>query len=234
MSRSLNTTPHGYTVIEDPTGSAPTEYVERFEVRPGDCSATDGWSDCNNDRERSELSAVKDRLGSSWWYGWSIFIPDDYPIVFPTKTALGQFHQVGSQPAFMFQNGSGGLSIDRNFGRSTNVHKLITHEEMVGQWTTIEVYAEWGKAGTFRVYVNGELKWVFTGTTAESDPYFKYGIYRSFLSRYQNHTGASEVPTQSVLYANVRQARTRAGLNSGFVDETLPNDGYVRARLWWE
>jgi hypothetical protein len=234
MNRSLNNTPHGYLILPDPTGSAPTSMVERFEVRPGDCGESPGWSDCETDRERSELFANKDRLGSSWWYGWSIFVPKHYPVVYPTKTALGQFHQVGAQPAFMFQNHSGGLTIDRNFGRTTNTHQLITHEEMVGRWTTIEVYAEWGAEGTFRVYVNGDLEWVFTGTTAEADPYFKYGIYRSFLSRYISHSGEGEVPAQVVLYSNVRQARSRAGLQSGYDNESLPEDGYVRARLWWK
>ncbi|MEP4378354.1 MAG: hypothetical protein ABJ215_03335 [Alphaproteobacteria bacterium] len=35
--RSQNSTPHGYTVIADPTGAAPTATIERFEVHPGEC-----------------------------------------------------------------------------------------------------------------------------------------------------------------------------------------------------
>ena len=37
FKRLLNDRPYGYRVVEDPTGSAPTRRVERFEVRPGDC-----------------------------------------------------------------------------------------------------------------------------------------------------------------------------------------------------
>lgn len=53
--RSLNVKPYGYTVIVDPTGNAPSRLIERFEVRPGDCHFSGGWSDCRSDRERSEL-----------------------------------------------------------------------------------------------------------------------------------------------------------------------------------
>lgn len=42
---SLNDTRHGYQVVRDPTGAAPSKQVERFEVRPGDCNRNGGWDD---------------------------------------------------------------------------------------------------------------------------------------------------------------------------------------------
>ena len=30
----------------------------RFEVRPGDCGYNEDWNDCDNDRERHELSGI--------------------------------------------------------------------------------------------------------------------------------------------------------------------------------
>ena len=126
--RSLNDTAHGYTVIDDPTGSAPTPQVERFEVRPGDCGANRGWNDCTSDRERSELSERGGRnpVGSTWWYGWSLYVPADTPNVYPTKLALGQFHQEGSHVVWMFQNDGGGYHLDDQVsGRSRQYHELI-------------------------------------------------------------------------------------------------------------
>jgi hypothetical protein len=54
FDRSLNSKSHSYQVVNDPTGTAQTAKVERFEVRPGDRGTDPGWSDCKNDRERSD------------------------------------------------------------------------------------------------------------------------------------------------------------------------------------
>lgn len=213
FKRSLNDKSHGYAVVPDPTGNAPSKFVERFEVRSGDCSYNTGWSDCENDRERSELTETeKNYSGSEWWYGWHLYLPPDYPLIAPAKTALAQFHQHDAPPAFMFQNQSGGYWIDRNFGSTTDLIPLLSHEEMIGRWNRIEVHARWDKTnGFFRVYVNGALKYDFNGTTmTASSSYFKYGVYRSFVSRYKNGQPA---PTQVALFANVTRSKTREGLN---------------------
>ena len=128
FKRSLNNTSHGYAVIEDPTGSAPTKLVERFEVRPGDCSSDSSWSDCKNDRERSELTERNKRstLGTTSWYGWSLYVPEDYVNIFPTKVALGQFHQKESHVVWMFQNSSGGYHLDDQvYGGTRKYYELI-------------------------------------------------------------------------------------------------------------
>lgn len=216
--RSLNDAAHGYTVIDDPTGSAPTPQVERFEVRAGDCSANRGWNDCTSDRERSELSerGTRNLEGSTWWYGWSLYVPAATPNVYPTKLALGQFHQEGSHVVWMFQNGRGGYHLDDQVnGRTRRYHELIPQAGFRGRWHRIEVQAHWstGDDGFFRVWVNGEQKVNYTGRTMTAERvYFKYGVYRSFLSRFRNATGAVVVPTQTVLFANVRRAESRQGL----------------------
>jgi hypothetical protein len=215
FERSLNTKAHGYVVIEDFTGQAPTKHIEKFEVRPGDCSSAIGWSDCENDRERSELMGPKDNFsGSEHWYGWSLYIPNEYINVYPTKTALGQFHQNKGMPAFMFQNYEGGYWIDRNFGITTHKEILISEEELKGRWHHIEVNAKWHKRdGFFIVYVNGEEKWRFVGQTmSEQEVYFKYGVYRSFMSRYKKLNNTDSVPAQTAYFSNVKRARSRDGL----------------------
>ncbi|NBT42441.1 MAG: hypothetical protein EBT20_18595, partial [Alphaproteobacteria bacterium] len=65
FKRSLNNKKYGYEVINDFTGAAPTTKIEKFEVRPGDCSTDGKWSDCKNDRERSELGGKKNNYPGS-------------------------------------------------------------------------------------------------------------------------------------------------------------------------
>ena len=215
--RSLNNTSYGYQVIPDITDSASTKLIEKFEVRPGDCYWNKGWNDCKKDRERSELSEQKKTtpVGSEAWYGWSIYFPADYPNVFPTKVALGQFHQAYSHPVWMFQNGPGGYHLDDHISGTKKQYSLISEADLRGRWHTIEVYARWEKdnSGAFQVWVNGEQKVDYRGPTMDADiVYFKYGVYRSFLSRYKKAQKVNALPPQTVYYSNVKRGKNRASL----------------------
>lgn len=93
--RSLNSTSHGYNIVKDPTGSAPTEEVERFEVRAGDCSQDSVWSDCKNNRERSEVASPRMRfIGNEEKYTWYMYVPEDWQDVVPAYNVYGQIFQV--------------------------------------------------------------------------------------------------------------------------------------------
>ncbi|MCW4630717.1 MULTISPECIES: polysaccharide lyase [Marinomonas] len=220
--RSLNNTSYGYQVIEDVTrtaiiNSAPTKLIEKFEVHPGDCYWNKGWNDCEQDRERSELSEQKKTTpaGSDAWYGWSIYFPEDFPNVYPTKTALGQFHQANSHPIWMFQNGRGGYHLDDHISGTKKNYELINEADLRGRWHKIEVHARWEKddSGVFQVWVNGEQKVDYQGPTMDADiVYFKYGVYRSFLSRYKQARQLNAVPPQIVYYSNVKRGKNRASL----------------------
>jgi len=216
--RSLNVKPYGYTLIDDPTGKAPAKQVERFEVRSGDCYFNDGWSDCERDRERSELSEQGERSprGTSAWYGWSFYVPEDWPDIYPTKTVLGQFHQQRAHPVWMFLNYNGGLVLDdQSRGRSKRFVPLIDEQNFAGRWHRVEVNAKWEKnaSGFMKVWVNGDLKFDYQGKTMTAETvYFKYGVYRSFVSRYKAKSGQDTVPTQAAIFANVRKSLTREGL----------------------
>ena len=213
MKRSLSHTSYGHEVIQDPTNKAPTDQVERFELRHGDCSSNQTWSDCNNDRERTELSQQgNNRYGSSSWYGWYFYVPKSYKNIYPVKVALGQFHQRSESPVFMFQNSSGGLVIDRQAnGWSMEKKRVIKRDELRGKWHRIEVHAKWtrNETGFFRVFVNGQEKYNYQGKTAKKGTYFKYGIYRSFVSRY---LGENKIPTQVIYYSGVRKGTNRQSL----------------------
>ncbi|WP_233402872.1 polysaccharide lyase [Marinomonas transparens] len=215
--RSLNNQDYGYQVIGDVTGSAPVAQIEKFEVRPGDCYWNKSWNDCEKDRERSELSEKQKTTvaGSEYWYGWSIYFPKNYPNVYPTKTALGQFHQKSSHPVWMFQNASGGYHLDDHVSGTKQYYQLIEEESLRGQWHKLEVHVRWAKeqSGFFKVWVNDEQKVNYQGPTMNADKvYFKYGVYRSFLSRYKTAAKKDEVPRQIVYYANVKRGKTRESL----------------------
>lgn len=224
FERSLNNKAYGYQVVDDPTSLAATPKVERFEVRAGDCASDAVWSDCKNDRERSELTQAgsSELPGSSAWYSWNIYFPEDYATLSPSKTALGQFHQRGSHPVWMFQEASGGYYLDEQItGQSNNNYQLIASDQLRGKWHNIVVNVSWSNQprwsdkqnGFFKVWVNGEQKVDYVGPTMTAkEIYFKYGIYRSFISRYKS-TYNNPVPTQTVFFSNVRRASTRDGLS---------------------
>jgi hypothetical protein len=221
--RSLNKAPHGYTVISDPTTNAPTKLVEVFEVRPGDCYANpgvNGWDDCEHDRERSELTennSGPNRHGSEFWYGWSIYFPENYINIYPTKTALGQFHQKDADPIWMFDNASrsGGYRVVGSVNLLKTKQKLISEEDLRGKWHKIEVHAKWSRSdtGVFQVWVNDDLKVDYKGKTMTAkEVYFKYGVYRSYMVNYKAENKVSEVPAQTVYYSNVKKGHTRENL----------------------
>lgn len=66
--------------------------------------------------------------------------------------------------------------------------------------------------GFMKVWANGELKFDFKGRTMREDSiYFRYGLYRSFISRYAYSRGITPqpVPGQKVYFANVKRGKTR-------------------------
>lgn len=215
--RSLSTTEHGYRIVEAPPGTAPSPTVERFEVRPGDCARETLFNDCAEDRERSEVAQVprdRIRVGTEAWYGWNLYLPEDFPNVFPTKTVLGQFHQTRSHPLFMFLHTEAGLVLDDQLDR-TKRNLLIPENRLRGRWHQIVIFARWRKdaGGLFRVFVDDELKSEHRGATVTADEvYLKYGVYRAFVSRYRTAHDTDTVPAQVAYFASVASASAREGL----------------------
>ena len=208
---------HGYQVVSAPY--YPVRYgqnSEKFEVRPGDCSRSTegGWDDCNNDRERSELSQRGDtqKEGDEYWYRWSIYIPESHQNLYRTKVCYGQFHQEYCEPVLMFNEHEGGywLSIDEqliDYGEQ-NIN-LLRAQDFVGRWNDIVVHIRWTKKknGWVKVWVNGEEKVDYVGKTIVCRlVYFKYGVYRSFISRRKKLT---ETVTTTAYYDGVVRSKSK-------------------------
>ena len=92
---------------------------------------------------------------------------------------------------------------------------MIKEDELRGRWHKIEVHVRWAKdhSGFIYVWVNDEQKVDYQGQTMDaSQVYFKYGLYRSFLSRYKRAKNVDDVPAQKVYYANVKRSKSRKKL----------------------
>ena len=88
---------------------------------------------------------------------------------------------------------------------------LIPLEEFSGRWHRVKVHAKWANdaSGFFKVWVNDEHLFEHRGKTMNSKTvYFKYGVYRSFTSRFKNSFNLDSVPTQIAFFTNVRKSAT--------------------------
>ena len=230
MVRSMgNTRSHAHQVIQDPTGSAPTQMVERFEVKSGDCNR----EDCRRDRERSELlqenTYRQTYSGKEYWYGWSIYVPEDCPDITPTRNYLGQWHEKSSYAVAwmvekmgnsLYLNGHG-FTAFATHNNSVSLYKnqwTLVSDDLKGKWNRLEFHVKWSRDndGFMYVWVNGKQIVEYRGPTMkESSVYFKYGIYRSFMSRYEEAYDVNRVPGQVIYYANVQRGRTRDEIQPG-------------------
>ena len=225
VERSLkkNTTKHGYGRVKDFARLG--KRSQRFEVRAGDCGWDDGWSDCDNDRERSELYVKKDwRHNTDQWIAFSIFLPADFKTSSKVRTTVGQVKMKGGPTGFaggypsepgVFQMEMLGnryfLRVHVLSGPFNNVkndikdYNLASIAELRGKWTDFVVRVNTKTApGSIEVYKNGKRVAAhrYNQNYAPKAYYFKYGIYRSFVSK---HRGP--MPTQVVYFDEVRMGK---------------------------
>jgi len=175
----------------------------RFEVRSGDCEKDyddSNWNDCDNDRERHELSGGKkvDRMNKGeYWFAWSIYFPEDHQNLYPLSNNYGQFHQQGGPPVFMFKERIHGYSVVRSIGDSDyDERKLIDKKKMPGKWFDILINVKWTKKndGFFKIWINDELKYDYKGPTKTKQyVYYKFGVYRTGITRYLNYKNIDEI-----------------------------------------
>ncbi len=203
---------HGVAVAHAPLPARYGATSLRFEVRPGDCSrAKYGWDDCRTDRERSELKQTGYQYhGETWRYAFSLYVPKAHRNIWPAKLSFAQFHQEGAKPVIMFQNQDGGLWLDiHNSFRTIKLSKLIAAPQLRGRWSDIIMQVRWSRKsdGFIRVWVGDRQAASYHGANMTEDKvYFKFGLYRSHVSRNQH----SRDVTHTAYFDNVVRARIRA------------------------
>ncbi len=203
----------GYSVVPDPTGLGPTEMVERFELRAGDCTSVPPYDDCSLGAERVERAQARrpsKAVSGSEWYRWNIFFPEDFVNTYPAKTRHGQFVDHGSQDsAWALEIGSTGvLWLGAQFVEESLYFSLIDENELRGKWHQIIVHAVWSSnEGKIDVWTNGQKKVSYKGPTCiRCRVFFSYGVHRIGVSNFQKKFPGSALPVQIVFYTEPESA----------------------------
>ena len=219
---------HNYSIVSSEDGHPVRfgKFSERFEVRPGDCGVTEngGWNDCENDRERSEMSSHKDVKyynGDEYWYRQSIFFPKNYDAMHPVHMTFGQFKQVGCHPVFSFNTKEAsrydpkfGLYMTSKYSEEQNVMRFnpLNQYNYRNKWHDIVVHAKWSYSndGWLKVWHNGKQKVNYKGKTiwCHDGIYFKYGVYKTGISRIAEKLNKTTI----VYYDGIRISRTGEGM----------------------
>ncbi len=232
--RSLNTTDWGYNHTTEVARAG--EESQRFELRPGDCGADSGWSDCDNDRSRSEISVSRKwYYGGNKWLGFSVYLPSDFKTSPRVHTSVGQIHQKGgptgtasgfkSMPPLMQKNMKGDvyhmcvhiLSGDpKNVVDECKYLDIAKVSDMRGKWTDIMINFDTSDDKQIMdVYVNNTKvssisNWI---NFKAKEYYVKYGIYNSFISR---HGGL--MPTQVLFIDEVKMGDSMESVQINEID----------------
>lgn len=180
---------------------------QRFELRHGDCYDMD----CSNDRRRVEYQQRNedtDRyVGKTVWYGWSLFLPEDFPDLAPTNTILGQVQMHGWRaPSWSFNLRDGALNFNVTDLQSCRAASL---GEVRGRWTDIVVKANYELAPTsgrtIEVWINGKMACSSKAPLVSQEMLdisptdalrFKYGIYNSYVSRWLTNNAKRSVSVE--------------------------------------
>ena len=219
---------HNFSYIEDNLKSRSGNYYQKFELRYGDCFGDENWNDCDNDRQRIELSSEPNQpISGRQCYGYSIKLSNSFTDIRKVSTTLGQIHQKGGPsgkanslssypPLIQIDARKGNLYLNwhKLSGSRDNVkdeskyYKLKTLKSMRGVWTDISLCLDFEKK-RIDAWVDGNNVVKILKSPIFFEPesiYFKHGIYQSFISNYTSFKG--ETPTQIVYYDEVRRGNS--------------------------
>jgi hypothetical protein len=186
----------------------------RFEVNHGECGQEPNWSDCETERERSELyynwsGGDYETWKKEKWYRFFVFVPKEYNNLAPAVTSIFQWKRFDpSRVLYMFRFHHGGLYFNFNgdtFDPDPYYH-LKFDSEMREQWTEVLFNTNWHPdrdKGFVRVWVDGQMKVDYKGIANHPKKgkkfNLRYGIYSSGLDQFRN-TFNEKIHKQRVLY----------------------------------
>ena len=219
---------YNFNYIKDSSKARAGDYYQRFELRNGDCFADENWDDCNNDRQRIELSSRPNQsVTGQHCYGYSLKLSDDFTDIRKVSTTLGQIHQHGGPsgkannlssfpPLIQIDARKGSLYLNWHqlSGSKDNVideskyYNLKSLKSMRGVWTDISICLDFENK-RIDAWIDGENKIKILKSPIFFEPksiYFKHGIYQSFISAYTLFKG--KTPTQVVFYDEVRRGNS--------------------------
>ena len=237
---------YNFSLLIDKSEARMGSKYQRFELRNGDCFPMDGWNDCENDRERFEFSSrPRQKPVGQKCYFYSLKIASNFVDVHPTNTDLGQVHQIGgpegkagglkSFPPLIQIGAKKGklvfkwhkLSGDPKNVRDKTVERTFAKlKELKSKWTDISFCLDF-KNHKMIGWLNGEKKFQIDENPILFEPqeiYFKYGIYRSFLTKYKKRRKTEEMPTQVVFYDEIRTGNSIEEVDINFNTSLSPVD----------
>ena len=187
----------------------------RFESNNGECWQEPVWSDCKNDRERTELYYEKKLWKKERWYRFYIYLPKDYNSIAPAKMSLIQWKRhKPSKVLVMFQHMYAGLTFNRNGDSFKDSYVILkSNEELLGNWTEIIFSTNWHpdpKKGFMKVWIDGKLKIDFKGVSNIKKGNvlsLRYGLYSSSMSRYKTVFQKQEMPQRIIFFDGVKEEK---------------------------
>ncbi|MFC5498915.1 heparin lyase I family protein [Caenimonas terrae] len=174
------------------------EQSARFEVRPGDCSATSSYDDCTQDRSRHEINETTQAPtnGRTLVYTAHVFIPPQERFkphgkntLFLTQINFVDSGDVYGTLAYLEVADNGDLLVRSDSGFTFGIEKQYpVYANPVGKWIklTWEIRSSAGPDGSLRVYVDDVLKVDESRPTlpsASAANRLRIGIYNVFVSK---------------------------------------------------
>lgn len=205
---------YSYQVMNDPTLTAPTKLVERFELREENCFIP---RDCQMDKQRSEIQGEGAAYNLECKYEMSVYIPKGFH-------PFGTYCHVGLNLHARNNNGTnntalimplmgGDDTVTRLYamifnGQKRERHVMIPYLDMVDKWTKLEVHSKWHEGGFHKIYVNDMLVVDYQGYTlgdkTQSPFDLKYGLYRGRVNEYKRKYNMKRYPDQVAYYSGVK------------------------------
>ncbi|MDC1290133.1 polysaccharide lyase [Candidatus Thioglobus sp.] len=184
----------------------------RFESNDGECGQEPNWSDCDNDRERTELKYEDESWKTEKWYRFYLYLPKDYNSIAPAGMSLIQWRSIEpSKTLIMFQQQHAGLTFNRNGDTFPDSYIVLKpNEDLLGNWTEIIFNTNWHpdpQKGFMRVWIDGKLKVDFKGRANQKKGRIvslRYGLYSSWMSFYKNTFKTKKMPQRVAFYDGVK------------------------------
>jgi hypothetical protein len=184
------------TIVTSPVRAG--QYAARTLLRASDPEVNGG--------QRAEFSdsgkITRIEMEKDYWYGLSIFIPEDFAAPTKSNAVLFQWHtqQGGPSPVLAIRAGSGDWIITGNATEKRRILARLPFEK--GRWTDWVIHARWSAEakGFWTIWKDGvevvNERDIITQYPEALGPYAKFGQYHS----------VGEVPQNVVFFDEYRVA----------------------------
>ena len=233
FSRFLTAPEWAVSTTEDPTGLASQPFIQRFELRAGECQTKPPYNDCKSGIERAELAQTPSNSSQTGpqWYRWQFYIPEEFESSYPAKNRFGQFIDSRTQKAaWVLELGrTGVLWLGRLIASDSEYYSLLTKQQLLGEWQEAIVQATWAKTeGVFNMWINGEQIVRYQGQTCDKcDIFFSYGIARIGVEKFAKRYPEKSLPDQIVFYSPVEYSLG----DPGWIPRSDPVDDVVEQQV---